>query len=87
MFFFHSDRVLLHHINKKVNTIMAQIDDLKSAVADELSDANALLNKLSQQQVVQDDPQVADLIKQLKQSHQDIQTALAPKQAQVQVAP
>jgi hypothetical protein len=63
---------------------MSQIDDLKSAVADEISDVQAILTKLQTNPVVQDNPDIAVAIQQLQDSHKATQAILnAPTPATV----
>lgn len=66
----------LHSLHRKVDTLMSQIDDLKSAVADEISDVQAILNRLQTNPVVQDNPDVAVAIQQLQDSHKATQAIL-----------
>lgn len=55
---------------------MAQIDDLKAAVKDEISDVQDILNRLQTNPVVQDNPDIAQAITQLQESHKATQAVL-----------
>lgn len=67
---------LLHSLHRKVDILMSQVDDLKSAVADEISDVQAILNRLQTNPVVQDNPDIATAIQQLQDSHKATQAIL-----------
>lgn len=66
----------LQSLHRKVDIIMAQVDDLKAAVKDEISDVQDVLNRLQTNPVVQDNPDIAVAIQQLQESHKATQAVL-----------